>query len=71
MGFIEDHHFRPGSARQSRLFDHHIGQKQVMVDHHHVGVHRFLRAFTTKQSLYSGQSLPRQLSLVLVTSGRA
>ncbi len=72
MGFIEDHHFRLGDQLgKAALFDHHIGQKQVMVDHHHVGVHRFLRAFTTKQSLYSGQSLPRQLSLVLVTSGQA
>ncbi len=42
-----------------------------MVDHHTSASIAFLRAFTTKQSLYSGQSLPRQLSLVLVTSGQA
>ena len=42
MGFIEDHHFRLGDQLgKAALFDHHIGQEQVMVDHHHVGVHRF------------------------------
>ena len=42
MGFVEDHHLRLGDQfGKAALFDHHIGKKQMMVDHHHVGVHRF------------------------------
>ena len=41
MGFIEDHHIGFGDQfAKTALFDHHIGEEQVMVDHHDVGVHR-------------------------------
>ena len=49
MGFVEDHHvrFRDQFAK-SALFDHHIRQKQMMVYHHYIGVHRFFACFDHK-----------------------
>lgn len=41
MRFVEDHHFRFGDQLgKAALFDHHIGEEQMMVDDDHVGIHR-------------------------------
>ncbi|CST00666.1 Uncharacterised protein [Shigella sonnei] len=49
MGFVEDHdvRFRDQLAK-STLFNHHIRQKEMMVYHHHIGVHRFFTCFDHK-----------------------
>ncbi len=40
MRFIEDHHvsFRD-QLRETALFHHQIGEKQMVIDHHDVGIH--------------------------------
>ena len=52
MGFIEDHHLRlRDQLAETTVFDHHIRKKQVMVHHHHVGVHRGFTRFHHKTVL--------------------
>ena len=46
---IEDHHVRfRDQLREAALFDDQIGEKQMVVNHHHVGVHRALARFDHK-----------------------
>ena len=45
-GFIENHHVGlRDQFTKAALFDHHIGHKQMMVDHHDVSIHRLTAGF--------------------------
>ena len=41
MGFVEDHHFRfRNKFAKTAVFHHHIREKQMVVDHNHICIHR-------------------------------
>ncbi len=49
MGFVENNHLSlRDKLRKTALFDHHIGEKQVMVHHDDVGFHRLFTRFHDK-----------------------
>ncbi len=49
MGFVEDHHFRfRNKFAKTAVFHHHIREKQMVVDHHHICIHRRFTRFDHK-----------------------
>ena len=49
MGFIEDHDIRfRDQLTEAAVLNHHICEEQMVVDHHHIGIHRRFTRFHHK-----------------------
>jgi hypothetical protein len=68
---VEDHSVAVGEELgEAFVAQHHVGEEQVVVHDHDVGVERFLARFHDEAFAVDGQSEPRQVLRVDVTSGQ-